>query len=290
MLLDQGKISLDDPVEKYLPEFANVKVKVKNADGESILQAPCRKLTIRDCMCHITGSRFWFPLRTYSLREVARQLAARPLEYEPGVTFSYGNAWIDTGAAIVEIVSGTTYADFLQKNIFDPLGMKDTTFWPTVEQQSRMAKCYNGDGNPVRDAKHPWLTFPLPPDAKYADAAGGLYSTPQDFIRFSRMLAGRGVFEGKRLISEKTFAEILATKQTPEAIPQPYTVGNWIYGEWLGHEGALRTDARANVRTGQARLYFVQTTAGKAFAQSKLDWHKAADAVQHTNPPFTAGN
>lgn len=285
MLIDEGKISLDDPVSKYLPEFADVKIEVKQADGSVKLEAPKRELTIRDCMSHVTGSRMWFPLRSKPLREVARQLAATPLKFQPGETFSYGNAWIDTGAAILEVVSGQKYEEFLQKRIFDPLGMVDTTFWPNAEQQKRLAKCYNGDGKPVKDAHHPWLTFPQQ-EVVYADAAGGLYSTPQDFIKFSQMLAHHGEYKGLRLINQKTFDEILCVKQTPDGISEPYTVGNWIFDAWLGHEGALRTDARANIQTGCSRLYFVQTTAGPAFAESKKKWHETADRLQKTEPPY----
>lgn len=285
MLIDEGKISLDDPVSKYLPEFADVKIEVKQADGSVKLEAPKRELTIRDCMSHVTGSRMSFPLRSKPLREVARQLAATPLKFQPGETFSYGNAWIDTGAAVLEVVSGMKYEEFLQKRIFDPLGMVDTTFWPNAEQQKRLAKCYNGDGNPVQDAHHPWLTFPQQ-EVVHADAAGGLYSTPQDFIKFSQMLAHHGEYKGRRLINQKTFDEILCVKQTPDGIHEPYTVGNWIFDAWLGHEGALRTDARANVQTGCSRLYFVQTTAGPAFAESKKKWHETADRLQKTEPPY----
>ena len=97
-------------------------------------------------------------------------------------------------------------------------------------------------------------------------------------IRFSRMLAGHGEFEGQQVISRKTFDGIFAVKQTPPNIKEKYTVGSWIEGDWFGHEGAMRTDQRANLKTGHARVFFIQTEnkAGKAFFSAKRDWTTAA--------------
>ena len=91
---------------------------------------------------------------------------------------------------------------------------------------------------------------------------------------------------GKRIISRETFNRIFAVKQTPAQVPNTYCVGSWLYGDWFGHEGAMRTDQRANLRTGQCRVFFIQTenAAGKAFFELKRDWHKACDEVQGTPP------
>ena len=121
--------------------------------------------------------------------------------------------------------------------------------------------------------------------------SAGLYSTPADMIRFSQMLAHHGEWKGRRIVSRKTFDEVWAVKQTPANIKQPYTVGAWLYGDWFGHEGAMRTDQRANLRTGDVRIFFIQTEnkAGSAFFQLKKDWHAAADKIQGT-PPSKFGN
>ena len=117
-------------------------------------------------------------------------------------------------------------------------------------------------------------------------ASGGLFSTPRDMIRFSQMLAHHGTWKGKTIISRKTFDTIFVVKQTPSGIVQPYSVGGWAYGDWFGHEGAMRTDQRANLATGQARVFFIQTenAAGSAFFQLKRDWHFEADKIQGTQP------
>ncbi len=95
------------------------------------------------------------------------------------------------------------------------------------------------------------------------------------------MLAGHGEFEGRQVISRKTFDGIFAVKQTPPNIREKYTVGAWLEGDWFGHEGAMRTDQRANLKTGNARVFFIQTEnkAGKAYFSAKRDWSAAADKM-----------
>ena len=101
------------------------------------------------------------------------------------------------------------------------------------------------------------------------------------------MLAGHGEWRGRRIVSRRTFDTVFAVKQTPAPIEEPYCVGAWLYGDWLGHEGAMRTDQRANLREGICRLFFIQTEnkAGPAFFSLKREWNAACDAVQGT-PPF----
>jgi len=285
--IDEGKMSLDDEVAKFLPEFADVKMK----DGSK----PKRALTLRDMMSHVTGFRGGCHVvnRDFPLREVARQLAAQPLEFQPGETFAYGNAWVDTSAAYLEIAVGEPFEKYLQRKILDPLGMKDTTFWPNDEQLKRLVKAYNTDDKPLRFGKDgctPQLEFPKKAKV-FPAASGGLFSTPRDMIRFSQMLAHHGEWKGRRIISRKAFDRIFSVKQTPETISEPYSVGSWIYGDWFGHEGAMRTDQRANLRTGQNRVFFIQTenAAGSAFFRLKRDWHAACDKVQGT-PATKFGN
>jgi len=285
--IDERKLSLDDAVSKYLPEFADVKMK----DGSELK----RPLTIRDLMSHVTGFRGGYDCvnRDIPLREVARRLAEQPLEYQPGETFAYGNAWVDTAAACLEIAVGEPYEMYLQRKILDPLGMKDTTFRPTEEQLARLVKAYNSDDKPLRPANDrcsPQLVFPKMKPL-FPAASAGLFSTPCDMIRFSQMLAHHGVWKGKTIISRRTFDGLFAVKQTPSGLREPYTCGSWLYGEWFGHEGAMRTDQRANLKTGQSRVFFIQTenAAGSAFFELKRDWYDVCDRIQGT-PHVDFGN
>ena len=285
--IDDGKLSLDDEVAKFLPEFAEVRMK----DGSR----PKRPLVLRDLTTHVTGWRGGTGVvnRDIPLREVARRLAATPLSFQPGETFAYGNAWICTAAACLEVATGTPYDAFLKERVLDPLGMKDTTFAPNAEQLSRLVCAYTSDDTPIRPAADHCARQLVFPKAKplFPSASGGLFSTPRDMIAFSQMLAHHGEWKGKTVISRKTFDSVFAVKQTPLGITQPYTCGSWLYGDWFGHEGAMRTDQRANLRTGHSRVFFIQTEnkAGSAFFQLKRDWHAEADKIQGT-PPTKFGN
>ena len=278
--IDEGRISLDDPVSKFLPEFADVKMK----DGSR----PKRPLTVRDLACHQTGFRWSYHCIDSPLppREVARQLAAQPLEFQPGETFSYGNAWICTAAACLEVAVGEPYEKYLRRKVLDPLGMGDTTFWPNAEQLTRLVKAYTSDEyllRPGKDVCTPQLVFPKR-NRVYPAASGGLFSTPADMVRFSQMLAHHGTWKDKTIVSRKTFDGFFAVKQTEPCINEPYTVGAWIWGDWIGHEGAMRTDQRANLKTGHSRVFFINTenAAGPAFFQLKAVWQFVCDRIQGT--------
>ncbi|MBR4654331.1 MAG: serine hydrolase [Kiritimatiellae bacterium] len=294
--IDDGKMSLDDEVSKYLPEFADIKVEVKGEDGAMRLVPPKRPLVIRDLVTHTSGSRFQPPAivkRDVPLREVARQMAKTPLKFQPGETFAYGNGWLDTAAAALEVAVGKPFDKWVFERITDPLGMRDTTFTPNAGQIARMVKAYTTDDKPLRKAADNCarqIVFPWKAKVQPC-AAGGLFSTPQDMVRFSQMLAHHGEWKGRQIISRKTFDSIFSVKQTPAGVSQPYCVGSWLYGDWFGHEGAMRTDQRANLKTGHCRVFFIQTEnrAGSAFFELKKAWNAACDEVQRSGP-FNPGN
>jgi CubicO group peptidase (beta-lactamase class C family) len=280
--IDEGKISLDDNVSKFLPEFSDIRME----DGSK----PKRQLTIRDLMSHVSGFQASCHVvdRDIPLRDVARDLAKGNLKNQPGERFRYGNSWICSVAACIEIAVGKPFEDYLKEKILDPLGMKDTVFNPDEEQLKRLVKAYTSTDEPLKPAADKCAMQLIFPKKKklFPAASGGLFSTPRDMVRFSQMLAHHGEWKGKRIISRETFDRIFSIKQTPDNILHPYCVGSWLYGDWFGHEGAMRTDQRANLRTGQCRVFFIQTEnrAGKAFFELKQDWHNACDKVQGTPP------
>ena len=283
--IDDGVISLDDKVSKYLPEFANMRM----IGGEK----PKRELVIRDLLSHLDGVRWEYPLiNTYiSLREVARKYATQEMKFQPGETFAYGTVRFSVAAACLEVATKERFENYLKRKILDPLGMVDTTFNPTQKQIERLVTAYSSDKAPVRlaqDRRTAHLVFPKARPL-CPTPGGGLFSTPSDMIKFSQMLAHHGEYMGVQIISRKTFDEIFAVVQVPEKLAKkkPYTVGSWLYGDWFGHEGAMRTDQRANLKTGHSRLFFIQTEnkAGPDFFALKNAWHKACDIMQNT--PYT---
>ena len=132
ILVDDGKLSIDDPVSKYVPQFKNVRL--KNGD------APKRPITIRDLMTHTSGVTGTQEVKG-SLKSAAELIAGEPLAFQPGTKWQYGPG-LNVCARIVEVVSGQSFDRFLEKRIFGPLKMTDTSFYPTVTQQKRLARLY----------------------------------------------------------------------------------------------------------------------------------------------------
>lgn len=196
VLADQGKLSVIDPVEKYLPEFAGQKVKgdVK-ADGK-----PGRPVTLLDLMAHVSGLPAALPNSDpppASLAERAARAAKLTLLFDPGTSWNYSNAGYATLGRIIEIVSKEPYDRFLKENIFDPLGMSDTSFDPSPAQRPRVAALYTDDkGTLKRATQVETQTGPRIPAPE-----GGLFSTARDMLRFNQMILNRGKLDGRRVIS-----------------------------------------------------------------------------------------
>lgn len=277
MLVDEGKVSLDDPVEKFLPEFKGQQVKA--ADGT--LHAPKHPITVREVMSHTSGlvlANEKGLKKTQSLQENVALFASYPLRQEPGTKYEYNNCGIDTGGRIIEVLSGMRYADFMQKRLFDPLGMKDTTFWPNEEQASRLAHTarFTADKSGLEEIKQDkdveqriidkWSEGVHVPRAITADMgagvafsyakhfgepAGGFYSTASDVGTFCRMLLNGGTLDGKRYLSEQAVKQMsfIQTGDVPVSPDSAYSVGFSIklkndegpsVGSF-GHRGARRT-------------------------------------------------
>ena len=282
MLIEEGKISLDDPVAKYLPEFKELKVKVK---GKKKPVAAKNVLTVRMVMNHTGGFPFDIPtklkkgLNRVSLRETAKEAASLPLLFEPGTKTRYSNTGIDIGAAIVEVVTGQPWDLFLKERVLDKLGMKDSTFNPTDEQLSRAISLYN-----IKEGKkaqfrlfHPY--FPLPHNGSqiHPFAGGGLWTTATDQLKFYRMLMNLGVGDnGVRILKEETVKSLLATSTRPEKLGK-YSLGlqaDFKNGT-MGHGGAFGTSATVNWKNKTLILKVVQVRGKNKALNASLK--KAAD-------------
>ena len=147
MLVDEGKVRLDDPVEKYLPEFHGQMVVAEKTDDRLVLKKPAHPITVRNILSHTSGLPFSSlmeqpTLDLLPLRDAARSYAMTPLQFEPDTRYQYSNAGINTAGRIIEVVSGMPYEEFMDRRLFRPLGMVDTTFWPSERQLSRLARAY----------------------------------------------------------------------------------------------------------------------------------------------------
>src|SRR5204863_2264138 len=147
-LVDEGKVSLDDPVAKFIPQLQKWMVIEEKDPSHVLLKPPVRPVTIRHVLSHTSGLAGSSELQQVTgsdstpLKARALSSVTGPLQTQPGDKYAYGNQGMNIAARIVEIVSGMAYEDFLQKRFFDPLGMTETTFWPSEAQMARLAGAY----------------------------------------------------------------------------------------------------------------------------------------------------
>src|SRR5947208_5228080 len=145
MLVDEGKVSLDDPVAKHLPEFRDQMVAVEKTSTRIVLKKPSHAIMVREILSHTSGLPFSSALEQPTLdllplRVAVGSYAMTPLQFEPGSRSQYSNAGVNTAGRIIEVVAGMPYEEFLESRLFRPLGMSDTTFRPTDRQLARLAR------------------------------------------------------------------------------------------------------------------------------------------------------
>jgi len=206
MLQEEGKLSIDDPVAKYIPEFASL----KTPSGKPA------NLTLRHLLTHTSGLEE-VPKdvmhRARTLAELMPAFLDRPTRFEPGTKWEYSQSGINTLGRIIEITSGESYADFMQHHLFDPMGLKDTTYYPTKSQLQRLAVSYSFKDGKLQPTGIALLPGPPGDRNHYAAANGGLFSTASDYYRFCKMLINGGTLDGRRYLSEKSILE-MTTNQT----------------------------------------------------------------------------
>lgn len=280
MLVDEGRLSLDDPVEKYLPEFMDQPV----AAGKDKTVARARSITIRDLLSHVSGLPFKSEeekptLDGLPLAVAVKSYAKAPLATQPGTKYQYSNAGINTAARVLEVVSGLPYEDFMDKRLFGPLGMTDTTFWPNAAQVARLAKTYKPDASKKKlvlgglgqlqaDLTDRTHRFPMP--------AGGLFSTAKDVATFCRMLLNGGELDGRRYLSAAAL-QALTSRQTPKELKDSYGLGLAVGPDFFGHGGAQATNMEVRTKDGLVLIWMVQHQGfpGKG-GQAQGEFKKAA--------------
>jgi CubicO group peptidase (beta-lactamase class C family) len=267
MMQDEGKLQVEDLVDKYIPEFANL----KTAEGEPA------KVTIRHLLTHTSGlaemsgqgSR---PVKT--LAEAIPYYVNRPVPFKPGSKWVYCQSGINTAARVVEIVSGKTFDTFCDERIFGPLGMKDTTFYPTKEQLARLVQPYarNKDGA-LEAAPLRMLGGPVSSRERMPMANGGLFSTASDYYRFCKMLLDGGQFGGKALLKPESVRQMTTVQSgdvktgfTPGngwglgacVVREPQGVSAMLSPGTFGHGGAFGTQAWVDPKLRRIYILMVQ--------------------------------
>lgn len=278
MLQEEGRLTVDDPVEKHLPEFKDLWLVTEKSRDQLTLKRPARKITIKDLLTHTSGlGNFDAPRPNASLAELVTAYSQVPLQFEPGSKWQYSNSGINTLGRIVEVVSGMSFAEFMEKRLFKPLGMQRTTFWPNKSQAGRLAKSYEPGPNNQGLAETS-LSFmrggALTDRGRTPIPAGGLFSTAEDVAKFYQMmLEGGTTRSGKRLIGEAT-ARLMTTTQSGDiktgftegmswglgfqVVKEPQGVTAMLSPGTFGHGGAYGTQSWADPRKDSIYILMIQ--------------------------------
>ena len=264
MLLEEGKLRLDDPITQWAPEFSDMKV-LKDAEGalDETYPAP-RDITVEDLLTHRSGLAYGFtslgPIANayqHALGDVLnsahapdvwmKALAGLPLAYAPGERFHYSHA-TDVLGFLIERIEGKPFRQILFDRIFKPLGMVDTDFWVPPEKADRAAVVYRFDEatnelKPVRFA-----SLEAPP--AFCGGGGGLISTADDYLKFARMMLGRGEVDGVRLLKAETVDMMIANRLTDEQRAIPFMGIPFWAGQGFGLGVSVITDAEKQAWMG----------------------------------------
>jgi CubicO group peptidase (beta-lactamase class C family) len=258
MLVEEGKLELDAPVSKYLPDLAGVKVYVVGEDGSGRQVDADREMTVRDLMRHTSGLTYGIMERSpvdsvYLLRNVlsrdidlktmVKRLGSMPLKHQPGTQFEYSVS-TDVLGRVVEVVSERPLDEFFAERIFRPLDMRDTGFFVPADKAGRLAANYTrGDDGKLALREDPQSSQFLE-NPKMLSGGGGLVSTIRDYSRFCQMLVGQGTLGGARLLKAET-VQMMTRNQLPDSA-YPIKLGLPRPGVGFGLGFGVRVQADEN--------------------------------------------
>ena len=271
ILIDEGKVSVNDPVSKYIPEFSDLKVMKTAADGSTALAPATKTMTIEHLLTHTSGLSYGIfdpSVAKYyedadvmnpdiSLEEFAKRAATLPLVSEPGEKWTYSIA-MDVLGRVVEVVSGQRFGDFLEDRIFAPLKMVDSGFYVPESKQDRFAANYG----PTADRKGMTLIDDPTTSAFLKrpgndSGGGGMVGTVSDYLRFAQMLVNGGELDGMRILSEEA-VEAMTSNQLPESMGKA-PLGDMLpmraEGVGFGYTGAAIMDGYENTLFGSEGQY-----------------------------------
>ena len=306
MLAEEGKLSVRDPVEQYLPEFKNLRVVTNQGPDAARLGIPDHAITIRDLLTHTAGFTDAAPadikdyrqLMNVPLDQVVGQLAKEPLLFQPGTAWSYSSAGIEVLGRIIEVCSGQKYEDFISERILKPLGMKDSFFFPPADKVDRIAMVYDGEGGKLvrapgtilggDPAKHrQGAVFPAP--------GWGLYSTAEDLLHLYRMMLNGGAYEGHRYLSPFS-VHVMTEPHTTEIERKGWMRGSDYGLAWevvtdplgelaghnigsFGHGGAFGTQGWIDPTNQLISIMLIQRADGDTDSMARVFLNMAEDSV-----------
>ena len=290
MLVDEGKVVISDPVEKYLPEFrGQMMVEVK--DGVKTLHKPGRTITVRDCMTHTSGMSSG-PFAGFAelnqkmdktLAEAMLMYSQQPLEFEPGSKWQYSNTGISVLGRIIEVASGMPFEGFIESRIFQPLGMKDSHFFLPMEKQGRLAPVYRLMDGKLTKADGTILggdPLQFRKGAKYPAPEWGMYTTATDLLQFYQMMLNGGKSGGRQLLS-RAAVDMMTSAHTADLrsghmpgtafgftweVVRPEGLGeiHLLSAGTFGHGGAFNTHGWIDKKKDMIGIFLIQNATGTA--------------------------
>ena len=315
MLIEEGKLRLTDPVSRFIPELQNLKVTALNTDGLSqpgnAIAAPLptrtvdatRPITIRDLLTHTSGLMSGgasaaqvsqVPIGAgESLAVVIPRLNKVPLDFQPGTRWAYSAQYgFDVLARVVELASGMPFDRFTKQRITDPLGMKDTFFYPATGNPRVVTLYQTTNGQLRKQPEGAWV------NGAYFSGGGGLFSTAEDYLQFALMLMNGGQHEGRRLLSTRT-VELMASAFVPDTLPggrageawglsmrvitDPATRNTFLSKRSFGWSGAYNTHFFIDPAEQIVGIYMTQSAFLETRAQMREDFETAVMQAVATN-------
>lgn len=277
LLVDEGKLSWDDPLEKFLPEFRGQWLVQEQTADRRVLGRPAHPITLREVLTHTSGMGE-YPATDphWSLAEMTKLAAREPLRFPPGSRWGYSTAGIDAVCRLVEVVSGQDFAGFTQQRLLRPLGMGNTTWWITPVQDKRRARTYRPDPATGKLVECPIFYLyggDVTDHARPPLGGAGLFSTAEDITKFYQMMLHQGMANGRRILQASTVAE-MTRKQTGELKARPGTpwglgfaviedptqveANRHLSPGTFGHGGAFGTQSWADPTSGLIHVLLIQ--------------------------------
>ncbi len=288
MLVDEGKVVISDPVEKYLPEFRGQMV-ADVKDGVKTIRKPTRPITVRDCMTHTSGLSYGpFPgfaelnqKMDKTLAEAMLIYSQQPLEFEPGSKWQYSNVGIAVLGRIIEVSTGMPFEGFIDSRIFQPLGMKDSHFFLPMEKQSRLAPVYRLVDGKLAKADGTILggdPMQFRKGAKYPAPEWGMYTTASDLLQFYQMMLNGGKAGTRQLLSRAS-VDMMTSAHTSDLrsghmpgtafgltweVVRPEGLGevHLLSAGTFGHGGAFNTHGWIDKKKDMVGIFLIQNAVG----------------------------
>lgn len=277
MLVEEGKLNYDDPVEKYLPEFRNQWQIAEQTPERRTLVKAAHPISLREVLTHTSGMAE-YPATDphWTLGEMTKVAAREPLRFAPGSRWGYSTAGINAACRVVEVVSGLSFAAFFQQRLLEPLEMKNSTWWLTNHDLARYAHSYqkNRQSGKLEEAVISYMYGGAVTDrARPALGGAGLFSTAEDVTKFYQMMLNGGEFHGRRILKAESVAEMtrnqIGTIEARPGIvwglglnvvvdPKGMAANSTLTPGSYGHGGAFGTNSWADPKRGLIYVFMIQ--------------------------------